>query len=213
MVPLCPSLVALIVALPATMPVTRPVALTMAMPELSLAHVTVRPERMLPFASLRVAVTCSVPLIWTVAGEGLSVTDATGAIAAVTVSALVPLLPSLVAVIVAEPAATPLTRPLPLTVATPTLLLAQVTVRPLSAPPLASLGVAVSCTVCPVCTLAVAGLTLTDATGTIVTDTVAEPLWPSLVAVIVADPAATPATRPVPLTVAAPVLPLAHVFA
>ena len=115
--------------------------------------------------------------------------------------------------IVAEPAATPLTRPLPLTVATPTLLLAQVTVRPLSAPPLASLGVAVSCTVCPVCTLAVAGLTLTDATGTIVTDTVAEPLCPSLVAVIVAEPAAAAVTTPVPLTAATAALLLAQVIA
>ncbi len=50
------------------------------MPVLSLAHVTVRPERTFPFASLRVAVTCSVPPTRTLAGEGLSVTDATGAV-------------------------------------------------------------------------------------------------------------------------------------
>ncbi len=85
---------------------------------------------------------------------------------AVTVTAAVPFCPSLVAVIVADPAATPLTRPLPFTLASPLLLLAQVTTRPLSGLPLASLGVAASCTVCPTGTLAEAGLTATDATGT-----------------------------------------------
>src|SRR5437867_4172722 len=130
---------------------------------------------------------------------------------AVTVTAAVPLLPSLVAVIVAGPAATPLTRPLPLTVATAVLLLAHVTTRPLSGLPLASLGVAVSCTLAPTGTLAVAGLTATVATGTFVTVTVDVPLCPSLVAVIVAGPAATPLTSPLPLTVATAVLLLAHV--
>ena len=59
----------------------------------------------------------------------------------------VPLCPSLVAVIVAEPAAFAVTNPLPLTVATAVLPLAHVTTRPDKALPLASLGVAVSCTV------------------------------------------------------------------
>src|SRR3989442_1240523 len=61
----------------------------------------------------------------------------------VTVIAAVPLCPSLVAVIVATPAATAVTRPLPFTVAAAVLLLAQVTVRPDSGLPLASFGVAV----------------------------------------------------------------------
>ena len=61
--------------------------------------------------------------------------------------AAVPLLPSLVAVIVTDPAATPVTSPLALTVAIAVLLLAQVTVRPDSALPAESFGVAVSCTV------------------------------------------------------------------
>ncbi len=65
----------------------------------------------------------------------------------VTVTVAVPLCPSLVAVIVAEPAATPVTSPVPLTVATPGALLAQAIARPLSGFPLASRGVAVSCTV------------------------------------------------------------------
>src|SRR2546426_8060240 len=67
----------------------------------------------------------------------------------VTVIAAVPLWPSLVAVIVAAPTATPLTNPLPFTVATPALPLPHVTTRPVSAAPLASLRVTVSCPVCP----------------------------------------------------------------
>jgi hypothetical protein len=122
-------------------------------------------------------------------------------------------LPSLVAVIVAEPAATPVTTPLDDTVATPVLELDHVTARPVSTLLLASRVVAVSCVVCPTLTLAEAGATLTDATGTSVTVTVAVPLFPSLVAVIVAEPAATPVTTPLDETVAIPVLELDHVTA
>src|SRR3989440_8409613 len=108
--------------------------------------------------------------------------------APVTVMADVPLCPSLVAVIVADPAATPDTSQLPLTVAADVLPLLHVTTRPDSVLPLASFGVAVSCTVWPTPTLAEAGLTVTDATGTLVTVIAAVPLCPSLVAVIVAEP-------------------------
>src|SRR5438270_7422313 len=106
----------------------------------------------------------------------------------------VPLFPSLVAVVVsalAVPAALPL---LLLTVATAGVELDHVTVRPESGVPPASLGVAVSCTVSPACTEAVAGGTSTDATGTGVTATVEVPLFPSLPAVIVAVPGVTPDT-------------------
>src|SRR5882724_7797546 len=106
-----------------------------------------------------------------------------------TVTAALPLCPSLVAVIVVEPAAAPVTKPLPLTVAD-VLLLDQLTVRPDNGLPLPSFGVAVSCTVAPTKTDAVAGLTLTDATDTLVTVMPALPLFPSLVAVIVAEPVA-----------------------
>src|SRR5436190_20290733 len=116
---------------------------------------------------------------------------------AVTVMLALPLCPSLVAVIVAEPAVTPLTSPLPFTVATDVLLLDQVTTRPVSGLPLASFGVAVSCAVCPTCTLAGDGLTLTVATGTSVTVTTDVPLLPSGVAVIVAEPGAPAVTNPV----------------
>src|SRR5438067_12214264 len=114
----------------------------------------------------------------------------------VTVMAAVPLFPSLVALIVMEPGVTPLTRPLVLTVATDVLELDHVTVRPERGSPLASFGVAVSCTVWPACTEAVAGVTSTDATGTFATVLVDVLLFPSLVAVIVADPGVTPETRP-----------------
>src|SRR6266567_6549688 len=131
---------------------------------------------------------------------------------AVTVMLALPLCPSLVAVIVAEPAVTPLTSPLPFTVATGVLLLAHVTTRPVSGLPLASFGVAVSCTVCPTCTLAGDGLTVTEATGTCTTVMADVPLCPSLVAVIVAEPAVTPVTSPVPFTLAAEVLLLDQVI-
>src|SRR2546425_2882004 len=58
---------------------------------------------------------------------------------------------------------------------------------------------------------AVAGLTVSDATGTFETVIVAIPLFPSLVAVIVAVPAATPVTSPAADTVARDVALVAHV--
>src|SRR5690242_16346054 len=126
----------------------------------------------------------------------------------VTVTADVPLLVSEVAVIVAEPAACPLTRPFPSTVATLVLLLPQVTTRPVRMLLLASFRVAVSCTVAPTATVAGFGFTVTVETGgggaaVTVRDDV--PLLVSLVGVIVAVPAAFPLARPVPSTVATPV--------
>src|SRR2546421_82401 len=85
--------------------------------------------------------------------------------AAVMVSAAVPLLPSLVAVIVALPVATPVTRPLAETVATALLLVAQLTVPPVSVLPAASLVTAASWVAAPTVRLAAAGLPVTDATG------------------------------------------------
>ena len=65
---------------------------------------------------------------------------------ALTVRGAVPLFPSLVAVIVAEPTPRPVTRPFVLTVAMPVFEVDHVTVRPLNGAPLASFGVAVNCT-------------------------------------------------------------------
>src|SRR6266576_175414 len=123
-----------------------------------------------------------------------------------TVIVAVPLCPSLVAAIVAEPAAMPVTSPLLLTVAAAVLLLDHVTARPDNVLPLASLGVAVSCTVLPAGTLAEAGETATEATATSVTVIVAVPVCPSLVAVIVADPGARPVTLPLTSATATEVL-------
>src|SRR3989442_15083640 len=122
-----------------------------------------------------------------------------------------PVCPSLVAVIVTPPIPRPLTRPVALTAATPRALLAQVTTRPLSGLPRGSFGIAVSCSVAPTSRLAIAGVTVTEATGTFVTVIADVPLFPSLVAVIVADPATTPLTNPLAQTLATAALLLAHV--
>src|SRR5882762_8404601 len=114
----------------------------------------------------------------------------------------VPLLPSLVAVMVAVPPDWPMTRPPPLTEATDVLLLAQVMTRPVSVPPTESLVTAASSWVAPTRIVADAGFTVTVATGTLMTAMVALPVLPSLMAVTVADPAALPVTRPLALTAA-----------
>src|SRR5207249_8055650 len=98
-----------------------------------------------PTGPLGVPVSCTVWPACTEAEGGVTSTDATGT--GVTVIVEVPLLPSLVAVIVAEPGVTPETRPPLLTVATDVLELDHVTVRPESGVPPTSFGVAVSCTV------------------------------------------------------------------
>src|SRR5947199_412260 len=199
-VPVTVSDVAAMLAVPAVTPLTIPLPVTVATAVLFDAQATVRPVSVLPFASLGVAASWTVWPACTDAVAGLTVTDATSTV--LTVIVAVPPCPSLVAVIVAEPAVTPVTSPLPLTVATAVLLLAQLTARPDNGLPFASLGVAASCTVWPTCTDADAGLTATDATGTLVTKIAAVPLFPSLVAVSVAAPTATPVACPAPFTVA-----------
>ena len=167
-------------------------------------HVTLRPVSGLPFASFGVAVSCAVPPMTMLAVGGETSTVATGT--GVTVIEAVPLFPSLVAVMMTGPPTTlPVTRPLASTVAMFASLLVQVTVRPVSGLPLASLGVAVSCRVVPATMLPVAGETATDATGMAMTVIADVALCPSLEAVIViGPPTATPVTRPVALTVATP---------
>src|SRR5438093_50146 len=129
-------------------------------------------------------------------------TSVTGGAAAGTVIAELPLFPSLVAVIFAKPVATPVTSPLPFTVATPGASVDHVIALPESGFPLASSSVAVSCCVAPTYIDAVAGLTLTEATGTGFTVMAAPALFPSLVAVMFAEPTATAATSPFAFTVA-----------
>src|SRR2546425_501233 len=81
-----------------------------------------------------------------------------------TVTAAVPLCPSLVAVMVAVPGLSALTRPVGSTVASTGALVAQVTARLRSGVPL-SLGIAASCTVAPTNAPGAAGVTITAVTG------------------------------------------------
>src|SRR5256885_15610484 len=111
-------------------------------------------------------------------------------------SAAVALLPSLVAVMFALPADLPNTSPPPLTLATAVLLLDQITTRPVRVVPAESLARAESCWVAPTRTVADAGLTVTVATGTLITAIPALPLLPSVVAVTRAEPTERPATAP-----------------
>src|SRR2546422_2953528 len=108
------------VAVPSAMPLTSPVLSTAATAPLLVVHVTARPERGLPLASFTVATSRAVAPTYTLAGLGLTVTEATGRFA--TLTFFLPFFPSLVAVIVADPTPTPLTRPLSDTVATALLL-------------------------------------------------------------------------------------------
>src|SRR3990172_9425453 len=163
-VPLFPSLVAVIVADPSPAPVTRPAADTVATWGASVSQVTVRPGSALPAASLVVAVSCTVPPTGTLADAGGTSTDATGAVLAVTVTPAAPLFPWIVAVTVADPSATPVTRPAVDTVATWGASVAHVAVYPLSGSPSAFWAVAASCTVPPTGTFADAGVTSTDTT-------------------------------------------------
>src|SRR5439155_1174345 len=58
--------------------VTVALPLMLATAVLLLAHVTVRPDNGAPFASFGVAVSCTVPLTWTEAAAGATLTEATG---------------------------------------------------------------------------------------------------------------------------------------
>src|SRR5512145_2705489 len=102
--------------------------------------------------------------------------------APLTVTLAVPTRPSLVAAIVTVPAATPLTKPVSVTVAIAPSLVAHVTTRPVNSLPFASFSVGVSSSVAPTNTVPVAGDTVTVATGAGVTVTSDVPLCPSLVA-------------------------------
>lgn len=207
-----PSLVAVTTAVPSFTPVTTPVDDTVALLVSLDTQVTTRPVSIWPFASRSVAVSATVFPFLTDADDGVTVTVATGSGAAATTVMLdVPDFPSLVAVIVAVPGATACTNPLTDTVATAELLVVQLTARPLSGLPSKSFGVAVSCCDCPCVMLAVAGLTATLATGISETLTAAEPLFPSLVAVMVALPGRIPVTRPFCETDATPGLFVLHV--
>src|SRR5436190_5096458 len=130
-----------------------------------------------------------------------SATDPAGR-GACTVTADVPLLPSLVAVTVAvPPSATSVTSPVGDTVITVGVLDVHATDRPVKGLPLASLSVTFSWMVPWSGSVAGAGLTTTVATGTSVTLAAADPSLPSLVRVTGADSPAYHFTTPALLTV------------
>jgi hypothetical protein len=131
-------------------------------------QLTVRPERTVPLPSFGTAVRTWVsPATIGVVGAD-RVTVATGA--SVTVIEDVPVLVSLVAVIVTGPPAdVPVTRPFASTVATAELLELHVIRRPASSLLAASRRVAASCCVPPTTRPADEGLTVTVATGTVLT--------------------------------------------
>src|SRR5690606_10555454 len=140
--PLLPSLVAVMVAVPGLTAVTSPDADTVATAALDELHCTVRPVSVLPPASLTAALGWPGSPITSSPMAGSMETAATGMITGFTVIAALADLPSLVAVIWAEPADTAVTSPLLLTVATAAALLCQDTVR-LNELPSASRGCAV----------------------------------------------------------------------
>jgi hypothetical protein len=129
---------------------------------------------------------------------------------------LVPVFPSLSAVMVTgPPALTALTSPFASTAAA-ALFDVHVTVRPVSTLPPASLVTAVSCCVAPTVRVADAGLTetvLTGGGGVGLTVIELVPAFPSLVAVIASGPPApTAVTRPLAFTVATEGAPELHVI-
>lgn len=130
-----------------------------------------------------------------------------------TVTVAVPLAVPERAVIVALPAATPVTTPDEETVATAVLLLDQVTGAPDITVPFASRTVADSVDVVPIGTVTLPGATVTLAGVGAFTVTDADADLPSLVAVMVAVPGATPVTTPFADTVATDAAPLVHVTA
>jgi hypothetical protein len=183
------------------MAATSPALDTVATDVLSELQVTGRPVNTPPFPSNVVAVPCAVSTALIEFGTRTTVTDATGM--GVTVMVALPLTPSAIAVIVAEPGATAVTSPLASTVATDSSLDSHAIAR-VSGLPDASLAVAVSCCVEPATMLVAAGVTLTVATGIGLIVIVALPLFPSLVAVMLALPALTAVTTPAEETVATP---------
>jgi hypothetical protein len=200
-----PSLVAVIVVVPTSNAVATPDDDTVATAVLLDVHVTVRLVTVVPFASFTVAVNVAVEPLATLAVGGATVTVPTGM--SVTVTVPDPDTPSLVAVMVAVPGISPKTEPeAGLTVATSTLLELQLTTRLVTTFPLTSFTIAVNVVLPAVGMLAVGGETATLPTGVTRTFTVADPDFPSLVAVMVAVPGVPPVTTPVDDTVAMEVL-------
>ena len=123
-----------------------------------------------------------------------------------------PDLPSLVAVMVADPPARPETIPAGVTLAIDGALLDHTTVRPVSGVFASSTGCANSCLVSPAWSVTIDGVTWTAATTVPETFTDASPALPSLSAEMMVAPVASAVTLPEALTVATAGLLLVHVI-
>jgi hypothetical protein len=126
---------------------------------------------------------------------GVTVTETSAA--GVTLREVVPLTDPDVAIIVADPTAAPLARPVAFTVATPVLEDVQLTedVRSLVLPSV-NVPVALNCSVVPRAIAGLAGLTARDASLGGDTVSAAVPIVEFMVAVMVAVPSATLVARP-----------------
>src|SRR6266404_4300326 len=162
-VSLFPPLDAMMDAKPALTPLATPDVLTVATAVAVELHVTTGPVRMPPAESRKVAVKAWVCPTKIDAVAGAMVTEATGTLTTVRVA--VPLFVSLVAMMEVEPSATLVATPAPSIVATPVLVDDHETERPVKTPPAESYRVAVKAAGAPSSTLAVGGVTVTDATG------------------------------------------------
>ena len=148
---------AVMLATPSPTPVTRPPASTVAIVALLDSHANPASSTAIPFSSNPSAVSCSVLPNAIVAAGGEISTDDTSC---VTVTSADPEAGPALAVIVATPLATPVTRPDASTVATEVSLLPHVTVAPAIAAAYWSRTSAVSWTVAPsAVSSAAAGLT------------------------------------------------------
>jgi len=205
------SLVAVMSAVPADTAVTTPLLDTVATALFDVVHVTGRADNTLPAASRVTAVACVVAPMMTGVAPSETVTLATGG--TITVTDAVPDRPSLVAVISALPTATAVTTPVLDTVATALFDDVHATARPDNTLFAASRVTAVACVVAPITTVVAANDTPTLATGTGVTLNAAEPLRPSLVAVIDAEPTLSAVTTPLLDTVATDAFDVVHTIA
>jgi hypothetical protein len=185
---------------PGATPVTTPDDDTVATAAFPVCHVIAVPGSTEPLASRAVAVSVVVEPTFTVGDDGdtVIVCNGPGAGAVTVTGTLAETLP-LEAVTVVFPAPAPATRPDWFTVATDELALDQLMDTPLSTVPEASSAVAITCCVPPTTRLSDVGVSVIAARGPGPPDVTvidAVPVCPSLVAVIVVLPAATPVTTP-----------------
>jgi hypothetical protein len=179
--------------------VSTPWAVTVATVGALLLHTTGRPVSGFPCASRADAESDATSFTKSAEITGLIPTVATGT---TTATGAVPTWPSMVAEIVAVPAATPVTTPAVLTLAMDGALLLHVAKRPGISLPTLSRATAVKVAFPPVGTVTLLGDKITTATRFAVTVRIMLPESPPLLAAIVEEPDATAVTTPADVTVA-----------